>query len=179
MLLDAFRKADFYSLNDGYSVSAQDVGSETTSIQIGDRRKAITDNYVQKPPVLDEVQRAILKYSHSDQWTKGNSDTVSGLVAETPNPTARKEVLSNALPAAALYSDTTVVREILAHPVDLNREGPFKATALMLAADRGSAGMVDALLKAGADAHRVDQFGRNALIFGAGSGNSKVVQLLP
>ncbi|HKV47404.1 MAG TPA: ankyrin repeat domain-containing protein [Candidatus Acidoferrales bacterium] len=178
MLLDSFRKANFFSLNDDYSVSATDVGSETTSIQIGDRQKAVTDNYVQKPAVLDEAQKAILKYSHSDQWTKGNSDTVPGLVAETPNPTARKEVLSNDLPAAALYGDTVVVREILAYPVDLNREGPFKDTALMLAADRGSADMVDALLKAGADPHRVDEFGRNALIFGAGCGNSKVVQLL-
>lgn len=178
LLLDAFRKANFFSLNDDYSVSATDVGSETTSIQIGDRRKAIADNYVQKPAVLDEVQKAILKYSHSDQWTKGNSDTVSSLVAETTSPTARKEVLSNALPAAAFYSDATVVREILAYSVDLNRQGPFKDTALMLAADRGLAGMVNALLKAGADPHSVDEFGRNALIFGASSGDSKVVQLL-
>ena len=178
LLLDAFRKANFFSLNDDYSVSATDIGSEETSIQISDRRKAVTDNYVQKPAVLDEVQKAILKYSHSDQWTKGNSDTVPGLVAETPNPAARKEVLSNALPAAALYSDISVVREILAYPVDLNREGPFNDTALMLAADRGLPDMVDALLKAGADPHSVDEFGRTALIFGAGSGNSRVVQLL-
>jgi uncharacterized protein len=178
LLLDAFRKADFFSLCDDYSVSATDVGSETTSIQIGDRRKAITDNYVEKPAALQEVQNAIFKYSHSDQWTKGNTDTVSGLVAETRSPAARKEVLSNALPAAAFYSDTTVVREILAYPVDLNRQGPFKDTALMLAADRGLADMVKALLKAGADPHLVDEFGRNALIFGAGSGNSEVVQLL-
>lgn len=178
LVLDAFRKANFFSLNDDYSVSATDVGSESTSIQIGDRRKAITDNYVQKPAALDEVQKAIRKYSHSDQWTKGNSDTVSSLVAETPSPTARKEVLSNTLPAAAFYSDTTVVREILAYPVDPNRQGPFKNTALMLAADRGLPDMVKALLKAGADPRRVDEFGRNALIFGAGSGNSDVVQLL-
>jgi TonB family protein len=154
LLLDAFRKAKFFSLNDDYSVSATDVGSEETSIQIGDRRKAVTDNYVQKPAVLDEVQKAILKYSHSDQWTKGNSDTVPGLVVETPSPVARKEVLSNALPAAALYSDTAVVRQILAYPVDLNRDGPFKDTALMLAADRGLPDMVDALLEAGADPQR-------------------------
>lgn len=178
LLLDAYRKANFFSLKDDYSVSATDVGSETASIQIGDRRKAVTDNYVQKPAVLDEVQKAILKYSHSDQWTKGNGDTVSSLVVETPSPTARKEVLSNTLPAAAFYSDTAVVREILAYPVDPNRKGPFKDTALMLAADRGLPEMVEALLKAGADPHRVDEFDRNALIFGASSGNSEVVQLL-
>lgn len=177
-LLDVFRKADFFSLNDDYSVGATDVGSETTSIEIGNRRKVITDDYVQKPAALDEVQKAILKYSHSDQWTKGNSDTISGLVAETRSTTARKEALSNALPAAAFYSDTAVVREILAYPVDLDQQGPFKDTALMLAADRGLADVVKALLKAGADPHLVDEFGRNALIFGAGSGNSEVVQLL-
>jgi len=177
-LLEAFRRADFFSLRDDYSVGATDVGSTTTSIQIGSRRKAITDDWVQVPAVLKGVQEAVLKYSHSEQWVKGNSDTVSSLLAETSNPTARKQVLSDVLPRAALYGDTAVVRTILANPVDLEHHGPYDATAVMLAADRGLPGMVAALLKAGANPHTVDQYGRGALIFGAGSGNAEVVQLL-
>jgi TonB family protein len=176
-LLQAFRKADFFSLDDDYSVAATDVGSESTSIKIGDRRKVVTDNYVQVPAALKEVQNAIMLYSHSDQWTKGNDDTVPDLLAEANTLDRKRELLSQVLPNAALYSDVAVVRAILAHPVDPNRQGPF-GTALMLASDRGLPDMVSALLKAGADPRAVDVFGRNALIFGAGSGNATVVQLL-
>jgi uncharacterized protein len=177
-LLEAFRKADFFSLNDDYSVAASDVGSETTSIQIGTQRKSITDNYLRVPPALKDVQSAIMQYSHSDQWTKGNDDTVPDLLAEALTPEIKEEVLSEVLPHAALYGDIGVVRTILSHPVDPNRQGPFHDSALMLAADRGLPDMVSALLKAGANPRAVDQYGRNALIFGAGSGNAQVVQLL-
>jgi ankyrin repeat protein len=177
-LLEAFRKADFFSLNDDYSVAATDVGTETTSIQIGNQQKSITDNYVQVPAALKDVQSAIMHYSHSDQWTKGNDDTVPDLLAEAPTPNIKKEVLSDVLPSAALYSDIGVVRTILSHPVDPNRQGPFHDSALILAADRGLPDMVSVLLKAGANHRAVDEFGRNALIFGAGSGNAQVVQLL-
>jgi ankyrin repeat protein len=178
LLLDAFRQADFFSLCDDYTVSATDVGSTTTSIQMGGARKAITDNWVELPEALKNVQSAILKFSHSDQWTTGNQDTVSGLLDEMLSPVARRELLSDILPRAALYSDTSVVQRILASDVELERRGPYRATALQLAADRGLSDMVAVLLKAGANPHAVDEFGRGALIFGAGSGDSEVVRLL-
>lgn len=177
-LLEEFRKADFFSLSDDYTVSASDVGSTTTWIQVGSLRKVITDNWVEVPPVLKAVQDAILKYSHSDQWVKGNADTVPSLLTESLSPAARKEALSEILPRAALYSDTAVVLDILANSVDLDSRGPYDATAIMLAAERGLPDMVAALLKAGANPHAVDKFRRNALIFGAESGNPEVVRLL-
>jgi uncharacterized protein len=99
-------------------------------------------------------------------------------LAETTSPASRKELLSEALPRAALYGDTALVRGVLANPVDLEHRGPYDATALMLAADRGLPDMVAALLKAGAKPHAKDGDGRGALIFGAGSANADVVQLL-
>ena len=69
-------------------------------------------------------------------------------------------MLSDALPRAALYSDTPVVLDILAQNVNLERQGPFHDTALMLAADRGMPDMVAALLKASANPHAVDNYGR-------------------
>lgn len=177
-LLASFRRADFFSLRDSYSVGATDVGTTITSIQIGDLTKVITDDWVQVPATLKSVQHAILKYSHSDQWVKGNADTVPSLLAESSNPTAQREMLSNILPRAALYSDADVVRDILAYKVDVERRGPFDGTPLMLAASRGVPAMVGALLKAGANAKAVDREGRDALIFGAQSGNATTVQLL-
>jgi TonB family protein len=177
-LLDVFRTADFFSLRDDYSVGATDVGSTTTSIQIGSLRKAITDDWVEVPSVLKSVQDAILKYSHSDQWVRGNADTIPELLAETSGSTAKRRMLSDVLPRAALYSDTCVVRSILANAINLENRGPFEATALLLAADRGLPDMVSFLLKAGANPHAIDGYGRGALVFGAGSGNAEVVRLL-
>jgi len=176
-LLEALRQADFFSLSDEYNY-ATDSYAETTSVQIGAARKVITDYGVDIPPGLKNVQDAILKYSHSDQWVKGNADTVPALVAENSNAATRRNVLSDALPRAALYGDTAIVQNILSNKIDLERRGPYSSTALLLAADRGMPDMVSALLKSGANPHAVDQVGRGALIFGAGSGNADVVHLL-
>lgn len=177
-LLQAFRDADFFSLSDDCTVGATDVGSTTTSIQIGAKKKAVVDDWVKLPPALTVVQEAILKFSHSEQWTKGNSDTVPGLLVETSDPHARRDLLSQALPGVATYGDAATVADILATGVDLERPGEWDATALMHAAERGLPGMVAALLKAGADRRARDKEGRSALFFGAESGNTKVVALL-
>ncbi|MGA8088531.1 MAG: ankyrin repeat domain-containing protein, partial [Terracidiphilus sp.] len=176
-LLEALRQADFFSLSDDFPF-ATDSYSTTTSVQIGAARKVITDYGVEIPPALKNVQDAILKYSHSDQWVNGDADTVRALLAENSDPTARQNVLSDALPRAALYSETAIVRSILSNKVDLEHHGPYHATALLLAADRGLPDMVALLLKAGANPRAADEFGRRALIFGAGSGNADVVRLL-
>lgn len=176
-LLQAFRGSDFFSLRDDYSVGATDVDQTRTAIQIGNSRKNISDDWVQVPPALKAVQDAILRYSHSDQWTKGNADTVEGIIAETPSPSARREILSNVLPRAAAYGDVETVRAILAQGVDVERHSVWDGTALIHAAERGLPDMV-AALAAGANPRARDEDGRSPLIFGAGSGNAKVVELL-
>jgi len=177
-LLQAFRSADFFSLSDDYSVGATDVGTTTTSIQVGSAKKAVTDDWVDVPPALKEVQEAMLRFSHSEQWTKGNADTVAGLLAETSDGRARRDLLSGALPGVAMYGDAATVAEILATRADLEQPGRWHGTALMHAAERGLPEMVAVLLKAGADHRARDKEGRSALFFGARSGNAKVVELL-
>jgi len=177
-LLQAFRDADFFSLSDDVSVGATDVGTTTTSIQVGPKKKAVIDDWVDLPPALTAVQEAILKFSHSEQWTKGNADTVPGLLAETSDPQARRNLLSQALPGVATYGEAATVADILATGVDLERPGEWGATPLMHAAERGLPDMVAVLLKAGANFRARDKEARSALFFGAGSGNAKVVELL-
>ena len=155
------RQSDFFSLRDDYNY-ATDSYSTTTSVQIGAARKVITDYGVEIPPALKNVQDAILKYSHSDQWVTGNADTIPALVAENSNPATRRNVLSDALPRAALDGDIAIVRSILSNKVDLERRGPYDSTALLLAAERGLPEMVSVLLKSGANPHAVDQVGRGA-----------------
>jgi ankyrin repeat protein len=177
-LLQAFRDADFFSLRDDYTVGATDVGQTRTSIRVGTLQKNITDDWVRVPPVLKSVQDAVLKYSHSDQWVKGNAETVPGILAEVPDTGARRETLSGILPRAAYFGDIEVIRAILAKGADLERHDVWDGTALMHAAERGLPEMVAVLLAAGANPLARDKEGRGALIFGARSGNSKVVELL-
>ncbi len=176
-LLEVLRQSDFFSLRDDYNY-ATDSYARTTSVQIGAARKVITDYGVDIPIPLKNAQEAILKYSHSDQWVTGNADTIPALVAENSNPATRRNVLSDALPRAALDGDIAIVRSILSNKVDLERRGPYDSTALLLAAERGLPEMVSVLLKSGANPHAVDQVGRGALIFGAGSGSADVVRML-
>jgi len=175
-LLNVFRIADFFSLRAEYPM-ATDAPFTTISIQIGDARKIVTTNSI-APHALGVVEAAILRYSHSDQWITGSVETVPNLLRETSAPNARRLTFSEVLPYAAYYGEPSLVAEILTNPVDLEHRGPFRSTALLLAAERGKPEIVGALLKAGANPHAVDDDGRGALIFGASSGNAKVVEML-
>jgi len=177
-LLSVFRDADFFSLKDDYSVGATDVGQTRTSIRIGGKSKTILDDWVEVPHSLKKVQDALLQYSGSNEWTKGNADTIPNILAETPDRRAQRELLSTLLPKAAMYSDLSVLKAILKQKVNVDRLGPWDASALTHAAGRGLPEMVRALLQAGASPSKKDHYGRGALIFGAGSGSSEVVQLL-
>jgi len=177
-LIQAFRHANFFSLSDDYTVGATDVGQTRTSIRIGASLKSITDDWVQVPPALKAVQDAVLKYSHSDQWVTGTVDTVPAIIAETSNPSTRREILSEVLPRAALYGDTETVRAILDQGVALEQHRVWDGTALMHAAERGLPAMAAALLAASANPRSRDKDGRTPMIFAAGSGNAQVVELL-
>ena len=178
LILRTFRDADFFSLRDDYIAGATDVGQTRTSIRVGPLQKNITDDWVRVPPALKSVQEAVLKYSHSDQWVRGNAETVPGILAELPSAAATHEALSEILPRAAYYGDIDVVRAILAKGADLERHDVWDGTALIHAAERGLPEMVAVLLAARANPLARDKEGRGALIFGARSGNPKVVALL-
>ena len=178
-MLQAFRHADFYSLQNDYSVAASDLGTTTISLRIGGFSKSVEENILDEAPAsVNDVRTAILTNSGSARWIHGDAETVTGLVAESGDRERQKDLLSGVLPRAAMYGDAEVVRDILRHRVNLERRGPYGDTALMLAADRGIPDMVSDLLKAGANPRSADKEGRSALIFGAGSGNADVVRQL-
>ncbi len=177
-LVESFRRAKDFALADQYSSGTVNSGTTTITMQAGAMKKTIVADWTQAPAALEELHEDLLKYSHSDQWVVGNSDTVKGLLAETPNPARRNDMLSDVLPRAAAYGDTTLVAEILTHKVDTERRAIWDATPLMHAAERGMAEMVSDLLKAGAMVAARDQEGLSAQIFSARSGNAVAVELL-
>jgi ankyrin repeat protein len=177
-LVASFRRAKFFTLRDHYSSGTENSGTTTISMEAGSMKKTVVADWTQAPSALEELAEDLLKYSHSDQWVVGNADTVKGLLAETPDAARRREVLSNVLPRAAAFGDTTLVQELLTHKPDLERRAVGDATPLMHAAERGLGEMVSALVKGGAKVGARDAEGRGALIFGALAGNAVVVELL-
>ena len=181
-LVEAFRTADFFSLDDQYNSGTTDVAWTATSIQVGDKSKKVDADPFGAPPALRTLEDAIARLSHSDQWVKGTSETVPALLNENQSADQDRESLSKALPAAATYSTTAVVADFLRAGADAQQtEAHFDGcTALMRAAERGLPDMVRLLLKAGADPHTKDRLHRTVLMFAAASGNADVLnQLVP
>jgi TonB family protein len=179
-MVAAFRSADFFSLDDQYNSGATDVYWTDVSIQIGAQRKAVAADPPGAPAALRKLEDTVADLSHSDQWVKGTAETVPGLLSESRDHTQTRETLSRALPAAATYSTTAVVGDLVRVGADVQRRDFEGCTALMLAAERGLPDMVRLLLSAGADPRMRDKFGRSALMLGAASGNVEVMtELLP
>jgi TonB family protein len=181
-MVEAFRAADFYSLDDEYGAGVSDAAFTETSIQIGGERKKVRGCLPHEPPALRILEDAVAKLSHSDQWVVGNAETVPGILNENQNRDQAREILSKALPAAATYSTAAEVADFLRAGANTQQtEQHFDGcTALMRAAERGLPDMVRLLLQAGADPRLKDHLHRTALMFAATSGNAEVLsQLLP
>ena len=178
-LVEAFRTADFFSLNEEYNSGTTDVAWTSTSIEVGDQRKRVDADPNGAPPALRTLEDRVAELSHSDQWVKGTAETVPRLLSEGRSPDDSKEILSKALPGA-VYSTTAIVSDFLRAGADVDRTDSEGCTALMRAAERGNPDMVQLLLKAGANPRAKDQFARTGLMLAAESGNSNVVApLLP
>jgi ankyrin repeat protein len=89
-----------------------------------------------------------------------------------PNP-------DRALLAAAVRRDALqAVRDALVQGAQVNAARPDGRTALMLAAERGDAALIQLLLDAGADTQRLDREGLSAADWARRSGQTHVLPLL-
>ena len=119
------------------------------------------------------VSAASLDTRLADAAMNGDRDGVRTLLKQKADVNATQGDGSTALHWAAYKDDLEMAKLLLAAGADVKaktREGEI--TPFFMACSNGDAAMVEAMLKAGADANSVKSNGTTALMAAAGSGNA-------
>ncbi len=75
-LLERFRQADYFSLNDKYEMGATDLPTVITSITIDGQTKTVTDYAgieVGMPEVVERLEKAVDTTAGTDKWIRGKT----------------------------------------------------------------------------------------------------------
>src|ERR1700722_12611777 len=150
-LVDAFRNANYYSLEDDYVWSATDLPTCETSIEIDGKLKTVKDyagEQVGMPLSVSKLEAEIDRLVDTDRWTKGNENTVKSLTDEKWD--FKSAQAPEMLARVAKSGQPKVVSELLAAGVPIDPDSKTATTALMQAGARGDVSMLQALLGAGA-----------------------------
>ena len=179
-MVEAFRAADYFSLEDKYRWGATDLPTYVTSITIDGKTKKVVDYAGQRvgmPESVSKLEIAIDRLSGVERWTKGNAETVAALTEENFdfNSPLASEILAN----VSQMGDATAVRELVAAGVMISEKpntGQFRApgTALENAALRGDVEMLRTLL----DGIKSPEAKTDALASAAGKGKIDAMRLL-
>ena len=115
----------------------------------------------------------------SDAAMQGNREAVRSLLKDRVDVDGAQGDGSTALHWAAYHDDLEMVKMLLAAGANVKvatREGAI--TPLFMACQNGDAAMIEALLKAGADANSVNSNGTTVLMTAAASGSADAVKVL-
>jgi hypothetical protein len=166
-LVESFREADFYSLEDESQMVVMDAGSTAISLTIGNRTRRVV-NRIGESHRFKQLAAKIEQLSHAEKWLVGNAETVPSLLADMDNLNVPDDEGGTVLMWACQRTDAAVVRKFLAAGANLHARDRYGRTALTYAVARGMPEAVDVLLQAGADAKESDQEGETPLTYAAG-----------
>jgi ankyrin repeat protein len=150
-LVQEFRAANFFWLEDKYVASVFDIGSQTTTISIGGQTKSVFDYgsgwLPGTPDALRNLPNLLLHSIEANRWTHGDQFTVPSLVAEHWDFSRTDDANNAMVVGVAMFGETKALSDLL------NRGAPIKSTgyragqsALEAAAWRGQQEMVRILL---------------------------------
>jgi ankyrin repeat protein len=154
-IVDAFRKADYFSLKDEYTCNVTDNPTYKTSFEVNGVSKQVTDYVgaaIGMPQAVTDLEATIDRVLGTAKWIRGNSETIAALKNE--NWDFKSDEAGGALAAAAGKGNAVLVRELIAQGVSVSTKGEHGASALAAAAFANDRATVEMLIQA--DAARGD-----------------------
>jgi ankyrin repeat protein len=176
-LLEEFRQAHYFSLEDKYEYQVTDNPTYETSLSIGGKTKKVTDYvgaFAGMPLSVSRLEDAIDRIAGTTKWVSGNHETIPALKAEGFDfkSAAASELLVN----AAKTGDTESLRQLLAlgTPIPEPKAG---SDVLWLATLKGNVETLRVLFSSGAVPQ--DPARRSLMLMGAsGSGVPEAVRFM-
>jgi ankyrin repeat protein len=176
-LVNAFRDADYYSLQDEYVWDATDLPTFETSIEIDGRLKRVEDyagGQIGMPLTVSKLEAEIDRLADTGRWTKGNENTARSLTEEKWD--FKTPEAAETLARVVQSGNSDAVRDLVAGGVPLDANSKSASLTLAQAARRGDMSMLRALLDAGAGKN--PQAMDTALVMAASTGKVEVVRAL-
>lgn len=178
-LVEQFRAADFFSLEDSYASDVTDIPGTHLSLRIGDRVKRVFDYgglTVGMPLAVPRLAEAVDRLAGSARWTDGRGgDLVRNLRMIAWD--FHSDNAATALACAAGRGDSAMILALLAEGVKATGTCDGRP-ALLAAAQAGEAAVVRRLISAGA-ARDLDGKDKSQALLGAvWSGNLATVEVI-
>jgi len=183
-IVEAFRRADYFSLRDKYIQSVTDNATYRTSISIGGQTKSVTDyvgEEVGMPQTVTDLENAIDHIADTPKWIRGDAATVPALKSENWNFNSPQAATT--LVRIARLGSADAVRELIAAGAAVNGKdevgsGPLAAAVCgEFGHSNDNVGVIPALIEAGAGRDNPAEMNQ-ALICAARAGEFDAVRLL-
>jgi TonB family protein len=175
-LIEAFRKAKYFSLEDQYGGVATDSSPTVISIQIGAQKKSIED-WSQPPEELTRLEEKINQLAGAKKWVECNEESMNSLRTERVNIQDSDEN-AHYLVSAVERGTAEFIGQLIAAGASTSVKDFDGRTPLMLACRRNDPVIVDLLLRAGAEWQATNNEGDSVLFFAADSGNPSIVRAI-
>jgi len=175
-LIEAFRRAKYFSMEDQYGGIATDSSPDVICLQIGAQKKSV-DDWSEAPEELTRLEDRIDELAGSKKWVACNEDTMSSL--KTEGLSIRDSDEDTHYLVSAVEKGTA---EFIGQLIDAGASTSVRdfdgRTPLMLACRRNEPVIVDLILRAGADWQATNKEGDSVLFFAADSGNPAIVRAI-
>lgn len=184
-ILEAFRKADYFSLGDKYICGVTDSPTTTTSISFDGQQKSVIDyvgEEIGMPHAVVEVEETIDRVAGTARWVSGTAETVPSLMRENWDFKSQ-EAGSTLVRAAcdrrrsATEGTPALVLDLVSAGVPLDAHDSPSRSALGCLARQKDQQAVTLLMEAGA-ARNNPEIKNEALAGAAQAGDLQLVRLM-
>src|SRR5258708_34255192 len=144
-LLDAFRAAGFYSLQDESNLLVMDAPSISIELSADGYSKTVTDR-LGESKAFGALMDRILEISHAQRWLQKTPDTLQAVLADTENLNTADDDGRTVLMWDCQSRDVAAVRELIRSGDDGRAKSDQGTAVVVDAAASQSPEMIDALL---------------------------------